>query len=65
MLKKLKDILNTYTDSELENMELWINSSEVISYIFIDKCNIVLVTEDTEIKIAGAIEQEGINENNK
>lgn len=64
MIKKLKDILNTYTDSELEDIELWVNSSEAISYIFIDKCNIVLVTEDTEIKIAGAIEQEGTNENN-
>lgn len=64
MIKKLKDILNTYTDSELEDIELWVNSSEAISYIFIDKCNIVLVTEDTEIKIAGAIEQEGTYENN-
>ena len=64
MIKKLKDILNTYTDEELENMDLWVNSSEGISHIFIDKGNIVLVTEDTEIKIAGAIEQEGRNENN-
>ena len=59
MLKKLKDILNTYTDEELEDMELWVNSSDVISYIFIDKDNINLVTSDTEIKIAGGIEQEG------
>ena len=59
MLKKLKDILNTYTDAELFDMELWVNSSEGISHIFIDEDNIVLVTADTEIKIAGAIEQEG------
>ena len=44
MIKKLKDILNTYTDEELEDMILWINSSDALSNIIIDETNIDLIS---------------------
>ena len=58
MIKKLKDILNTYTNKELEEMILWINSSDTLSNIIIDKNGIDLITEDTEIKINNVITKE-------
>lgn len=61
-LKHLKDILNTYPDSELEDMKIWINCSDKVSYVLTDKYNINLITENVEIKIDGYIEQEGRNE---
>jgi hypothetical protein len=36
MLTKLKHILNTYTDKELEDMELWVNSDFQINRIMIE-----------------------------
>lgn len=65
-LKVLKGILNTYSDSELEDMDMWVNSKEQASYILIDEDNINLITKNTEVKIDGFIEQEGRknNENN-
>lgn len=42
MLKKLKDILNTYTDDELEELELWFNSQVEITEICIDTYSIDL-----------------------
>lgn len=59
MLKQLKGILNSYSDEELDNMGLWINSNVEISYILVNKNNIDLLTDDIEIKIGGNIEQEG------
>ena len=59
MIKKLKDILNTYSDEELEEMDLWINSSDTLSNIIIDKNGIDLITEDIEIKINDVITKEG------
>ena len=44
MLKKLKDILNIFTDEELEEFDLWINSSTGISNIIIDNHSIDLIT---------------------
>lgn len=46
MLKKLKDILNTYTDEELNHMELWINSRGKIEEIIIDDYSINLIEEN-------------------
>lgn len=46
MLKKLKDILNTYTDEELNNMELWIDSRGKIEEIIIDDYSINLIEEN-------------------
>ena len=59
MLKKLKDILNTYTDEELEDMTLWINDTAELKYILFDDYSISLITNGTEIKVNGYIEQEG------
>lgn len=42
MLKKLKDILNTYTDDELEELELWFDSTVEIKEICIDALSIDL-----------------------
>ena len=61
-LKVLKNILNTYSDSELEYMNLWVNSLSEASYILIDENNINLITKNTEIKVDGYIEQEGRSE---
>lgn len=59
MIIKLRDILNTYTDEELKDMDLWINSDNVVDSILIDKDSINLITTDTEIKLNGFIEKEG------
>ena len=59
MLVRLKKILETYTDTELEEMELWINSDDEISQIHIEEYAINLITNDTEIKINGVISKEG------
>ena len=59
MLKKLKDILNTYTDEELENMTLWINDTSELKYILFNDDSISLIANGIEIKVNGYIEQEG------
>ena len=59
MLKQLKGILNSYSDEELEDIGLWINSNIEVSYILINKNNIDLLTENIEIKVGGNVEQEG------
>ena len=59
MLKQLKGILNSYSDEELEDIGLWINSSLEVGYILVNKNNIDLLTDTIEIKIGGNIEQEG------
>ena len=51
MLTKLKHILNTYTDLELNDMELWVNSDFQISKIVIDEDSINLFQEDSDITI--------------
>lgn len=62
MLKKLKDILNTYTDEELEDIDLWINCGDLVNRILIENGYINLITDGAEIKVNGYIEQEGKNE---
>ena len=51
MLKKLKDILNTYTYEELEEMELWVNSSWTIDKFIIDEHGIDLITDSMRIDL--------------
>ena len=51
MLKKLKHILNTYTDKQLDDMELWVNSCFRISKIVIDENSIDLFQEESDITI--------------
>ena len=59
MIIKLRDILNAYTDEELKDMDLWINSGNVVDSILIDENSINLITTDTEIKLDGFITKEG------
>lgn len=61
MLKRLKKILNTYTDEELEDMDLWINSNNCINAIIIDDNSINLITDDAELKINDMVEKERQN----
>lgn len=58
MLIKLKRILNSYTDKELEEMNLWINSAECVVAMLIDDNDIDLITNSTEIKINDRITKE-------
>lgn len=58
MLNKLKDILNTYTDEELKELDLWINSTCKIEQIVVDDYNIVLITNNAEVKINDFISKE-------
>lgn len=58
MIKKLRDILNTYTEEELEDMDLWINSDFKVEKIFIDDFSINLLGEDAEIVINGLVDKE-------
>lgn len=51
MLKKLRDILNTYTDEELKDMELWANSNGTVENIIIDDYSINLIEEDLIIEL--------------
>ena len=58
MLNKLKDILNTYTDEELKELDLWINSSPEVKQIIVDDYNIDLITNNAEVKINDFISKE-------
>lgn len=58
MLKKLKAVLNAYTDDELEKMDLWVNSTECAVAILVDDNDIDLITNSAEIKINGCITKE-------
>ena len=58
MLKKLKDILNTYTDEELKELDLWINSSHEVNQIIVDDYNIDLITNNAEVKVNDFVEKE-------
>lgn len=51
MLNKLRDILNTYTDEELEDIDLWINSTYEIGQIIVDEFGINLITNNAEVKV--------------
>ena len=58
MLKKLKAILNSYTDEELEKMDLWVNSTECAVAMLVDDNDIDLITNSAEIKINDRITKE-------
>ena len=51
MLQKLKDILNTYTFQELEEIDLWVNSNCRVEQLIIDEYSIDLITEDRKVEI--------------
>lgn len=58
MLKRLKAVLNAFTDDELEKMDLWVNSTECAVAMLVDDNDIDLITNSAEIKINGLIEKE-------
>ena len=58
MLKRLKAVLNSYTDEELEKMDLWVNSTECAVAMLVDDNDIDLITNSSEIKINGRITKE-------
>ena len=51
MIKKLKDILNTYTDEELKDMELWVNSNGVVENIIVDDYSINLIENNLKVDL--------------
>lgn len=51
MIKKLRDILNTYTEEELEELSFWINSDVVVDQILIDEYSIDLITKDAKVNV--------------
>lgn len=62
MLNKLKDILNTYTDEELKELDLWINSSYEVNQIILDEYNIDLITNNVEVKVNEFVSKEADKE---
>lgn len=52
-LRKLKSILNGLDDEELENYDLWIDNTQVISVIAVDNNAITLITDEKMLKING------------
>lgn len=58
MLIKLKQILNTYTDGELFEIDLWVNSFSSVENIIIDENAIDLITSEVEVKVDGLITKE-------
>lgn len=50
MLKRLKYILNSYTDEELKDMDLWIDNSKNIEVIAVDDNSISLITDTNLLK---------------
>lgn len=52
MLKQLKEVLNSYTDKELEDMELWVNSNDTVNkFVVDDNGSIDLITTEFNYKI--------------
>lgn len=51
MIKKLKDILNTYTDEELKDMELWVNSNGTVENIIVDDYSINLIENNLRVDL--------------
>lgn len=50
-LIKLKRLLNSIEDDELEDMDLWIDNEDKIDVIALDSNSITLITEEAELKI--------------
>lgn len=65
MIKKLKDILNTYTDDELEELDLWIDSRTKVDSIWVEDYIINLMTDEAKVKINDILDKESNVEVNK
>ena len=52
MLKQLKEVLNSYTDEQLENMEMWVNSNDTVNkFVVDDNKSIDLITSNFIYKV--------------
>jgi hypothetical protein len=52
MLKQLKEILNSYTEEQLENMEMWVNSNDTVNkFVVDDNESIDLITSNFIYKV--------------
>lgn len=52
MLKQLKEVLNSYSDKELEDMELWVNSNDTVNkFVVDDNGSIDLITTEFNYKV--------------
>lgn len=52
MLKQLKEILNSYTEEQLENMEMWVNSNDTVNKFVVDENeSIDLITSNFIYKV--------------
>ena len=52
MLKQLKEVLNSYTDEQLENMEMWVNSNDTVNkFVVDDNGSIDLITSNFIYKV--------------
>jgi hypothetical protein len=65
VLKKLKDILNSYTDNELEELDLWIDSRTKVDSIWVEDYNINLITDEAKVEINNRLDKESNVEVNK
>ena len=65
MLKKLKDILNTYTDNELEELDLWIDSRTKVDSMWVEDYNINLITDEAKVEINNSLDKESNVEVNR
>lgn len=53
VLITLKRLLNSMTDKELKEMDLWVDNENGIQAIAIDDNAISIFTKDTELKVNG------------
>ena len=52
MLKQLKEVLNSYTEEQLENMEMWVNSNYTVNgFVIDDNESIDLITSNFIYKV--------------
>ena len=52
MLKQLKEVLNSYTEEQLENMEMWVNSNDTVNGFVVDNNeSIDLITSNFIYKV--------------
>ena len=52
MLKQLKEVLNSYSDKELEDIELWVNSNDTVNkFVVDDNKSIDLITTHSIYKV--------------
>lgn len=61
MIKKLRDILNTYTDEELEELDIWIDSRTKLDSIWVEEYHINLITDEANVNVNNYIDKESNN----